>query len=78
MKILIIICSIIVLVVILTNIMREEKYRKLYLDIKREKRKAEYKLEKIKNELNENYNTPIYNRNSYTTIRNIKNIMKEG
>ena len=76
MKVIIIICSVIILVVILKNIIEEEKYRKLYLKEKEKKEYLENKLKEVSKILKEEEKTPMYNRNSYKTIRDIKNIIK--
>lgn len=76
MKILIIICSIIVLGVVLKSILDEEKYKKLYNDIKDEKDFLQDKIDRIEDILKEDDKIPVYNRNTYKTIRDIKNAIK--
>lgn len=76
MKVIIIICSVIILAVILKNIIEEERYRKLYLKEKERKEYLEDKLKEVSKILKEEEKTPMYNRNSYKTIRDIKNIVK--
>lgn len=76
MKILIIICSIIVLGIILKSILDEEKYRKLYKKEKDARKVAENKIDNITDILKENDKIPVYNRNSYRTIRLIKEELK--
>ena len=76
MKVIIIICSVIILAVILKNIIEEEKYRKLYLEEKEKREYLEDKLKEVSKILKEEEKTPMYNRNSYKTIRDIKNIVK--
>ena len=78
MKVIIIICSVIILAVILKNIIEEERYRKLYLKEKERKEYLEDKLKEVSNILKEEEKTPMYNRNSYKTIRDRKNIVKGG
>ena len=78
MKVIIIICSVIILAVILKNIIEEERYRKLYLKEKERKEYLEDKLKEVSKILKEEEKTPMYNRNSYKTIRDIKNIVKGG
>lgn len=76
MKILIIICSIIVLGVVLKSILDEEKYKKLYNDKKDEKDFLQDKIDRIEDILKEDDKIPVYNRNTYKTIRDIKNAIK--
>lgn len=76
MKILITICSIIVLGIILKSILDEEKYKKLYNDKKDEKDFLQDKIDRIEDILKEDDKIPVYNRNTYKTIRDIKNAIK--
>ena len=76
MKILIIICSIIVIGIILKSILDEEKYKKLYNDIKDERDFLQDKIDRIEDILKEDDKIPVYNRNTYKTIRDIRNAIK--
>lgn len=76
MKILIIICSIIVLGVVLKSILDEEKYKKLYNDMKDERDFLQDKIDRIEDILKEDDKIPVYNRNTYKTIRDIRNAIK--
>lgn len=76
MKILITICSIIVLGIILKSILDEEKYKKLYNDMKDERDFLQDKIDRIEDILKEDDKIPVYNRNTYKTIRDIKNAIK--
>lgn len=78
MQILICITSFIILAIVLNSIIKEEQYRNKYNSIKNEKKVIEHKIDDITKILKEEEKIPMYNRNSYATIRKIKEVIISG
>ncbi len=75
MNVIVIICSIIVFVMLLWSIFKEEQYKNLYEEEKDENKLLRRKIEKIDELIILNDTAPVKERNSYTTMREIKEVI---
>ena len=72
MNVIVIICSIIVFVMLLWSIFKEEKYKDLYEEVKDENKLLKRKINEL---IMLNDTAPVKERNSYTTMREIKEVI---
>lgn len=74
MNVIVIICSIIVFVMLLWSIFKEEKeqYKNLYEEVKDENKLLRKKIDEL---IMLNDTAPVKERNSYTTMREIKEVI---
>lgn len=75
MNVIVIICSIIVFIMLLWSIFKEEKYKDLYEEVKDENKLLKRKIDKIDELIILNDTAPVKERNSYTTMREIKEVI---
>lgn len=72
MNVIVIICSIIVFIMLLWSIFKEEKYKDLYEEVKDENKLLKRKINEL---IILNDTAPVKERNSYTTMREIKEVI---